>query len=279
MMSSIKNRNILIGLSIISVLVLLAVFAPYIAPHDPIAANPQIRLEPPTMDYPFGTDHMGRCVLSRTIYGARISLLIGMMVILGSLMIGIFLGTISGYLGGLVDDIVMRLVDGFLAIPSMFLALALAGTLGPGLFNLTVALIVVEWTSYARVVRSSILSIRGKEFVDAIRCLGAGDAYILTRHILPNILSPLIVIATLGIGYAILAASGLSFLGFGVQPPTPEWGSMLDDGRLFMRKAPHIMIFPGLAIMITVLAFNFLGDGLRDEMDPRYEKRDTELNA
>jgi len=279
MMTLIKNRNILIGLLIISILVVVAVFAPYIAPHDPIAANPQIRLEPPSMDYPFGTDHMGRCVLSRTIYGARISLFIGLMVIIGSLLIGVFLGTISGYLGGLVDDAVMRLVDGFLAIPSMFLALALAGTLGPGLFNMAVALIVVEWTSYARLVRGSILSIKEKEFVEAIRCLGAGDTYILIRHILPNILSPLIVIATLGIGYAILAASGLSFLGFGVQPPTPEWGSMLDDGRLFMRKAPHIMIFPGLAIMITVLAFNFLGDGLRDEMDPRFAKKEAELNA
>lgn len=279
MMTLIKNRNILIGLFIISILVVVAVFAPYIAPHDPIAANPQIRLEPPSPDYPFGTDHMGRCVLSRTIYGARISLFIGLMVIIGSLVIGVFLGTISGYLGGLVDDAVMRLVDGFLTIPSMFLALALAGTLGPGLFNMAVALIVVEWTSYARVVRSSILSIKEKEFVEAIRCLGAGDTYILIRHILPNILSPLIVIATLGIGYAILAASGLSFLGFGVQPPTPEWGSMLDDGRLFMRKAPHIMIFPGLAIMITVLAFNFLGDGLRDEMDPRFAKKEAELNA
>lgn len=268
----IKNKNILIGLSIISVLIFVAAFAPQIAPHDPTEVNSKIRLQPPSKEYPFGTDHMGRCILSRVIYGARISLSVGVAVISGSLLVGVVLGTVSGYFGGLADDVIMRLVDGFLAIPSMFLALALAGTLGPGLFNLMIALIAVEWTSYARVVRGSILSVKEQEFVEATRGLGASDQYILTHHVLPNIISPVIVIATLGIGYAILAAAGLSFLGFGVQPPTPEWGSMLDDGRLFMRKAPYIMIFPGVAIMITVLAFNFLGDGLRDEMDPRFRK-------
>ncbi len=268
----IKNRNVLIGLSIILILVFVAAFAPFISPHSPVDANPSIRLQPPSTEYPFGTDHMGRCILSRVIFGARISLLVGIMVIAGSLLIGVVFGTISGYFGGLADDAIMRLVDGFLAVPSMFLALALAGLLGPGLFNMAIALIVVEWTSYARVVRGSILSTKEKEYVEAIRCLGASDFYILVRHILPNIISPLIVIATLGIGYAILAAAGMSFLGFGAQPPTPEWGAMLDDGRLFMRSAPYIMVFPGLAIMITVLAFNFLGDGLRDEMDPRSVK-------
>jgi len=272
MRSWIKNRNILIGLSIILVLIFIAAFAPQVAPHNPTEANLKARLEPPSKEYPFGTDHMGRCILSRIVFGARISLLVGVAVISGSLLIGVVLGTISGYFGGLADDLIMRLVDGFLAIPSMFLALALAGALGPGLFNLMMALIAVEWTSYARVVRGSILSVKEEGFVEATRGLGASDLYILVHHILPNIISPVIVIATLGIGYAILAAAGLSFLGFGVQPPTPEWGSMLDDDRLFMRKAPYIMIFPGLAIMITVLAFNFLGDGLRDEMDPRFRK-------
>ena len=267
-----KNRNILIGMSIVMCLVFIAVFAPLVAPHDPTEANLEARLEPPSKEYLFGTDHLGRCILSRVIYGTRVSLLVGVTVISASLLIGLVLGTASGYFGGLVDEVIMRLVDGFLAIPSMFLALALAGALGPGLTNMMIALIVVEWTSYARVVRGSILSIKDQEFVVASRGLGAGDVYILARHILPNIISPVIVIATLGIGYAILAAAGLSFLGFGVQPPTPEWGSMLDSGRLFLRKAPHIMVFPGLAIMITVLAFNFLGDGLRDEMDPRFRK-------
>jgi peptide/nickel transport system permease protein len=272
MRPKIKNRNILIGIFIILCLICIAVFAPHIAPHDPTKAHLSDRLQSPSKEYPFGTDHMGRCILSRIIYGARISLLVGVTVISASLLIGIVLGTISGYFGGLADEVIMRLVDGFLAVPSMFLALALAGTLGPGLINLMIALVAVEWTSYARVVRGSILSVKEQEFVEATRGLGASDFYILVRHILPNIISPVIVIATLGIGYAILAAAGLSFLGFGVQPPTPEWGSMLDDGRLFLRKAPYIMIFPGLAIMITVLAFNFLGDGLRDEMDPRFRK-------
>ncbi len=267
-----KNRNILIGMSIVMCLVFIAVFAPLVAPHDPTEANLGVRLEPPSKEYLFGTDHLGRCILSRVIYGTRVSLFVGVTVISTSLLIGLVLGTASGYFGGLVDEVIMRLVDGFLAIPSMFLALALAGALGPGLTNMMIALIAVGWTSYARVVRGSILSIKDQEFVVASRGLGAGDVYILARHILPNIISPVIVIATLGIGYAILAAAGLSFLGFGVQPPTPEWGSMLDSGRLFLRKAPHIMVFPGLAIMITVLAFNFLGDGLRDEMDPRFRK-------
>ncbi|MHC1594891.1 MAG: nickel transporter permease [Methanotrichaceae archaeon] len=267
-----KNRNILIGISIVMCLVFIAIFAPLVAPHDPTEANLEARLEPPSKEYPFGTDYLGRCILSRVIYGTRVSLLVGVTVISASLLIGLVLGTASGYFGGLVDEVIMRLVDGFLAIPSMFLALALAGALGPGLTNMMIALIAVEWTSYARVVRGSILSIKDQEFVVASRGLGAGDVYILARHILPNIISPVIVIATMGIGYAILAAAGLSFLGFGVQPPTPEWGSMLDSGRLFLRKAPHIMVFPGLAIMITVLAFNFLGDGLRDEMDPRFRK-------
>lgn len=271
-MMLIKNRNVLIGLSIVTFLVLVAVFAPFVAPHDPTKANLKVRLQPPSEEYPFGTDHMGRCILSRVIYGSRVSLLVGVSVISASLFIGLIFGAVSGYFGGLVDEVIMRFVDGFLAIPSMFLALALAGAMGPGLINMMIALVVVEWTSYARVVRGSILSIKDQDFVVAAKGLGAGHFYILMTHVLPNIISPVIVIATLGIGYAILAAAGLSFLGFGVQPPTPEWGSMLDAGRLFLRKAPHIMIFPGLAITITVLAFNFLGDGPRDEMDPRLKK-------
>jgi len=268
----IKNRNILIGSIVIASLIIIAIFAPQIAPHDPTKADLKSRLQPPSKEYPFGTDHMGRCILSRIIYGSRISLLVGVIVISASLSVGIVMGTISGYFGGIVDEAIMLLINGFLGIPSMFLALAFAGTLGPGFVNLVIALVAVEWTSYARVVRGSILSIREQEFIEATRGLGASDRYILIHHILPNIISPIIVIATLGIGYAILAAAGLSFLGFGVQPPTPEWGSMLDDGRLFLRKAPYIMIFPGLAIMVTVMAFNFLGDGLRDEMDPRFRK-------
>ncbi|RLG34371.1 nickel ABC transporter permease subunit NikC [Methanosarcinales archaeon] len=268
----IRNPGILFGTAVIVFLIFVAVFAGFIAPHDPTETHLKDRLSSPSSEYPLGTDHLGRCILSRIIYGTRISLSVGVLVIGASLLLGLLLGTIAGYYGGIIDDLIMRIVDGFLAFPSMFLALAIAGALGPSLTNLMIALIVVEWTSYARVVRGSILSIKDQMFVEAARGLGAGDIYLLTRHVLPNTLSPLIVMATLGIGYIILTAAGLSFLGLGVQPPTPEWGVMLNDGRLFMRSAPHIMIFPGLAIMITVLAFNFLGDGLRDMMDPRLKQ-------
>ncbi|OFV68656.1 MAG: nickel ABC transporter permease [Candidatus Syntrophoarchaeum caldarius] len=268
----IRNPGILFGTAVIVFLIFVAVFAGFIAPHDPTETHLKDRLSSPSSKYPLGTDHLGRCILSRIIYGTRISLSVGVLVIGASLLLGLLLGTIAGYYGGIIDDLIMRIVDGFLAFPSMFLALAIAGALGPSLTNLMIALIVVEWTSYARVVRGSILSIKDQMFVEAARGLGAGDIYLLTRHVLPNILSPLIVMATLGVGYIILTAAGLSFLGLGVQPPTPEWGAMLNDGRLFMRSAPHIMIFPGLAIMITVLAFNFLGDGLRDVMDPRLKQ-------
>ncbi|MCW7076198.1 MAG: nickel transporter permease [Candidatus Syntropharchaeales archaeon] len=268
----IRNPGILFGTAVIVFLIFVAVFAGFIAPHDPTETHLKDRLSSPSSEYPLGTDHLGRCILSRIIYGTRISLSVGVLVIGASLLLGLLLGTIAGYYGGIIDDLIMRIVDGFLAFPSMFLALAIAGALGPSLTNLMIALIVVEWTSYARVVRGSILSIKDQMFVEAARGLGAGDIYLLTRHVLPNTLSPLIVMATLGVGYIILTAAGLSFLGLGVQPPTPEWGAMLNDGRLFMRSAPHIMIFPGLAIMITVLAFNFLGDGLRDVMDPRLKQ-------
>ncbi|MHC1604291.1 MAG: nickel transporter permease [Candidatus Syntropharchaeales archaeon] len=268
----IRNPGILFGTAVIVFLIFVAVFAGFIAPHDPTETHLKDRLSSPSSEYPLGTDHLGRCILSRIIYGTRISLSVGVFVIGASLLLGLLLGTIAGYYGGIIDDLIMRIVDGFLAFPSMFLALAIAGALGPSLTNLMIALIVVEWTSYARVVRGSILSIKDQMFVEAARGLGAGDIYLLTRHVLPNTLSPLIVMATLGVGYIILTAAGLSFLGLGVQPPTPEWGAMLNDGRLFMRSAPHIMIFPGLAIMITVLAFNFLGDGLRDVMDPRLKQ-------
>ena len=272
MRQAIKNSGIIFGIAIIILLIFVAVFAGFIAPNDPTEAHLKDRLSSPSSEYPLGTDHLGRCILSRILYGTRVSLSVGVAVIGASLLVGLLFGTVAGYYGGIIDDLIMRIVDGFLAFPSMFLALAIAGALGPSLTHLMIALIVVEWTSYARVVRGSILSIKDQAFVEAARGLGAGDIYLLTRHVLPNILSPLIVMATLGIGYVILAAAGLSFLGLGVQPPTPEWGAMLNDGRLFMRRAPHIMIFPGLAIMITVLAFNFLGDGLRDLMDPRLKQ-------
>ncbi|GFO97556.1 dipeptide ABC transporter dipeptide-bindingprotein [groundwater metagenome] len=264
-----KNKIAVIGLIIIISLAFIALSAPFIAPHDPIEQNLEKRLSPPSKEYPMGTDDLGRCLLSRIIYGARVSLQVGVIVVGIITVIGVTLGLISGYYGGTVDEIIMRSVDVVLAFPGIILALAVAGALGPGLFNVMLALAMVSWAGLARVVRGSVLSVKEKEFVESARALGCSDVYIMTRHILPNVMSPVIVLATLGMAHIILAAAGLSFLGLGAQPPVPEWGSMLNSGRAFMRTAPHLTAFPGLAIMIAVLAFNFLGDGLRDALDPR----------
>jgi peptide/nickel transport system permease protein len=267
-----KNKIAIIGLIIIISLAFIALFAPFIAPHDPIEQNLEKRLFPPCREYPMGTDDLGRCLLSRIIYGARVSLQLGVIVVGIITVIGVTLGLISGYYGGIIDEIIMRLVDVVLAFPGIILALAVAGALGPGLFNVMLALAIVGWTGLARVVRGSVLSVKEKEFVESARSLGCSDLHIMTRHILPNVMAPVIVLATLDMAFIILAAAGLSFLGLGAQPPTPEWGSMLNSGRAFMRTAPHLTTFPGLAIMIAVLAFNFLGDGLRDALDPRQQR-------
>lgn len=267
-----KNKIAIIGLIIIISLAFIALFAPFIAPHDPIEQNLDKRLLSPSGEYPMGTDDLGRCLLSRIIYGARVSLQLGVIVVGIITVIGVTLGLISGYYGGIVDEIIMRLVDVVLAFPGIILALAVAGALGPGLFNVMLALAMVGWTGLARVVRSSVLSVKEKEFVESARALGCSDLHIMTRHILPNVMAPVIVLATLDMAFIILAAAGLSFLGLGAQPPTPEWGSMLNNGRAFMRTAPHLTTFPGLAIMVAVLAFNFLGDGLRDALDPRQQR-------
>jgi len=268
-----EHKIAMVGAVLILVLVLIAVFAPYIAPHDPIEINLKERLLAPNMEYPLGTDNLGRCMLSRIIYGARISLQIGIIVVGITSAVGIMLGMIAGYYGGILDEIIMRMVDIMLAFPGIILALAIAGALGPGLFNVMIALAIVGWTGYARVVRGVVLSVKEKEYVESARALGVGDWYIITRHILPSCVAPIIVIATLGMAYVILAAAALSFLGLGAQPPTPEWGSMLNNGKNFMRTAPYLTIFPGLAIMITILAFNFIGDGLRDALDPRVSEK------
>ncbi|MCL0074790.1 nickel ABC transporter permease subunit NikC [Thermodesulfovibrionales bacterium] len=264
-----KHRLALIGAGIILVLIFIAVLAPFIAPHDPIEQNLEHRLLSPNTEYLLGTDNLGRCILSRLIHGTSVSLQIGVMVVGIAAFVGVTLGLVAGYRGGLIDELIMRIVDILLAFPGIILALVIAGILGPSLFNVMLALAVVGWTSYARVVRGAVLSVKEKEFVEAARALGAGEARIMFRHILPNVMAPVIVMATLGMAHVILAAAALGFLGLGAQPPTPEWGSMLNDGRAFMRTAPHLTIFPGLAIMVTVLAFNFLGDGLRDALDPR----------
>ncbi|HJH31767.1 MAG TPA: ABC transporter permease [Methanosarcinaceae archaeon] len=266
-----ESRSVTIGATIIVLFCLLAIFAPQLSPNNPTKACLDDRLISPFTEfrYPLGTDHLGRCFLSRLLYGTRISLMVGITVVSISATVGIILGVVSGYYGGLPDALIMRLVDATLAFPSIFLAVAIAGILGQGLVSVMIALVVVDWTKYARVVRGSVLSLKEKEFIESARSLGATDLHIMARHILPNIVAPIIVVATLGMAYVILSAAALSFLGFGPQPPTPEWGVMLNAGRVYMRTEPHLTILPGLAIMAMVLAFNLLGDGLRDILDPK----------
>ncbi|HIE31218.1 MAG TPA: ABC transporter permease [Methanosarcinales archaeon] len=266
-----ESRSVIIGAAVVVLLSLLATFAPQLSPNSPAKACLDDRLISPFAEskYPLGTDHLGRCVLSRLLYGARISLAVGIIVVGISATAGTILGVVSGYYGGVLDALIMRLVDATLAFPSIFLAVAIAGLLGQGLVSVMIALVAVDWTRYARVGRGSVLSLKEKEFVESARSLGESDHYIMARHILPNIIAPIIVVATLGMAYVILSAAALSFLGFGPQPPTPEWGAMLNAGRVYMRTEPHLTILPGLAIMVMVLAFNLLGDGLRDVLDPR----------
>ncbi len=266
-----ESRSAMLGLAIIVLLVLLAIFAPQLSPNDPTKACLGDRLIAPFTEskYPLGTDHLGRCVLSRLLYGARISLAVGITVVGVSTVIGVTLGVVSGYYGGISDSVIMRFVDATLSLPSIFLAVVIAGMLGRGLASVMIALVAIEWTSYARVTRGSVLSLKEKEFVESARSLGARDIHIMACHILPNIIAPVIVVATIGMAYVILAAAALSFLGFGAQPPTPEWGAMLNAGRVYMRTAPYLTILPGFAIMLLVIAFNLLGDGLRDILDPR----------
>ncbi|ADN35654.1 binding-protein-dependent transport systems inner membrane component [Methanolacinia petrolearia DSM 11571] len=262
-----KNRQIAISVAILAFLVFIAVFADVLAPYDYTEKNLQDRLQPPSFEHLFGTDQLGRDILTMVMYGARASLFVGFTVTFVSMMIGVSIGIFAGYYGGWADEVLMRLTDSFLAFPSMFLALGITAFLGQGLENMMIALIIVEWTVFARVARGSTLDIRTKGYIRASQWVGASDGYIIARHILPNIVTPVLIMATLGIGNVILAAAGLSFLGLGVQPSTPEWGAMLNAGRSYFSSAPYMMFFPGFMIMITVLAFNYFGDGLRDVLD------------
>jgi len=264
-----EDKLAVTGAMIIFFLMIIVILAPYITPYDPIELDLENRLASPDRNHLMGTDNLGRDVLSRIICGARVSLGMAAVVVVIVMLLGIAMGTTAGYFGGVIDGIIMRLVDVLLAFPNIILALVIAGILGPSLTNVMIALAVVWWVSYARIIRGSVLSVKEKEFVEAARAMGCTDSYIAIRHILPNVLSPVIVLATLDMGNIILSIAALSFLGLGAQPPMPEWGTMLNEGKPFMETAPHLMIFPGLMIMITVLAFNFLGDGLRDALDPR----------
>jgi peptide/nickel transport system permease protein len=264
-----RNKSLLLG-SILVILVLIVTFgAPLLARLDPNYMDMAIRLKPPSAGHWLGTDNFGRDLWARIAFGARNSLATALMVVAMSACIGVLLGLVSGYYGGFIDALIMRIVDVFLAFPVILLAIALVAVLGPSGRNVMIALGLVYWTQYARVVRSSVLAIKQEEFVGAASALGAGDRRIIFRHILPNVLAPVIVIATLGMGNAIVAESTLSFLGLGAQPPTPTWGYTLAFGMKFLNQAPHMSTYPGLAIMLSVLGFNLLGDGLRDILDPR----------
>src|SRR5271166_4674717 len=258
------------GAVMIAAFVLCAIFAPWIAPQDPAYIDLASRLMPPSTAHWFGTDELGRDILSRVIYGARISMLVGTCVVATSLTLGLIFGSIAGYYGGFLDRflnvVVMNL---FMSFPGILLAIAFVAFLGPGLFNVVLALSIGGWVGYARLVRAQVLAVKEREFVEAARALGASDLRIIVRHILPNIIQPVIVQAAIGMAGAILAEATMSFLGLGVPPPTASWGSMLNDGRSHLFDAPHLVLFPAAAVMLAVLSFNFVGDGLRDFLDPR----------
>jgi peptide/nickel transport system permease protein len=248
---------------------LMALFAPLLAPYNPEDRDFARRFQAPSTEHMLGTDHFGRDTLSRIVLGSRVSVQVGLLSVGLAVVIGVTLGAVAGFLGGWVDSLISRVVDVFLAFPPILLALALVAALGPSVVSVIVALGLVYWTTYARVIRSSILALREEEFVEASRALGASWVRTLFRHILPNALGPLLVVATVGIGNAITAEAALSFLGLGVQPPTPTWGGIVNTGLQFLRQSAFISTFAGLAIMVTVLGFNLLGDGLRDILDPR----------
>lgn len=257
-----------VGGTIVAVAVLAALLGPFVAPFDPAAQELALRLAGPTGSHPFGLDELGRDILARVLAGARISLLVGLVVVSVSATVGSVLGSIAGYAGGLVDEVISRVIDILLAFPGLLLSIAMVAVLGPSLTNVVLALSLVGWVGYARLVRGQVLRARELDFVQAARALGAPAPRILLRHIIPTALPAVTVQATLGMGAAILSEAALSFLGLGVQPPTPSWGTMLNGGRAHLLDAPHLTIFPGLAIAVLVLGFNFLGDGLRDVLDP-----------
>ncbi len=264
-----RNRLALAGLAVVALLVLLGIAGPWIAPYDPLVQDLARGLEGPSPEHWLGTDSFGRDILSRVLYGARISLLVGVASQAIAFSLGVLLGVVSGYYGGRIETLVMRLADVTLAFPTLLLLIAITAAFQPGLTVMFVAIGVVGWAGMARLVRSQALVVRELDFVQAARALGMGDLRLLARHVLPNCLAPAIVAVTLGMASAILLEAALSFIGLGAQPPTPSWGSMISDGRDFLRTAPWISIFPGLAIGLVVLGFNLFGDGLRDAMDPR----------
>lgn len=269
-----RNKMAMLGLVVLVILGSLALFANQIADYDEVAIkqNSTNRMVKPNKENWLGTDDLGRDIFARLIHGARVSLMVGVVAVGIAVLIGGSLGAIAGFYGGRIDNTIMRIMDIFLAIPSILLAIAIVAALGGSLFNLMIAVGISSIPQYARIVRASVLTVKDQEFIEAARAVGANDRRIITKHIIPNALAPVIVQGTLGVAGAILSTAGLSFIGLGVPKPQPEWGAMLAEGRQFLRKAPHITTYPGIAIMITILALNLLGDGLRDALDPRLKE-------
>jgi peptide/nickel transport system permease protein len=264
-----RDRLAVAGLVLLALFALLALAAPLVAPYDPAAVDPSQALALPSRAHWLGTDELGRDLLSRLLFGSRWSLGATALATALILAVGVGVGAVAGYYGGAIDEVLMRVVDAVLAFPALLLALAIAGAMGPGMANVMLALVAVWWASYARVVRGLVLAARERPYIEAVRSLGATDSWIVIRHILPNVLPPVAVLATLEMGQLVLALAALNFLGLGAQPPAPEWGAMLNDARVYATTAPQLMVLPGLAITLVVVAFNLLGDGLRDVLDPR----------
>jgi peptide/nickel transport system permease protein len=266
------NRLAMTGVVIIAVLIFLTLFGPALSRYDPLAIDMSARLQPPSLEHLFGTDDFGRDVLSRVLSGAAVSLKVGLIAVGISLTIGVAAGAISGYYGSLLDEVIMRFMDILFAFPAILLAIAILAALGPGVGNAMIAIGIVYTPIFARITRGSVLTVREQVYIDAARAAGCRDRRIMVRHILPNVAAPIIVETTLSLAFAILAEAALSFLGLGTQPPDPSWGRMLSESRAYILDGPWLGIFPGLAIMFTVMGFNFLGDGLRDALDPRLKQ-------
>ena len=266
------NRLAMTGVVIVTLLIFITLFGPALSRYDPVAIDMSARLQPPSLEHLFGTDDFGRDVLSRVLSGAAISLKVGLIAVGISLIVGTTAGTISGYYGGLLDEVTMRVMDILFAFPAILLAIAILAALGPGVGNAMIAIGIVYTPIFARITRGSVLTVREEVYIDAARASGCGDSRIMARHILPNVAAPIIVETTLSLAFAILAEAALSFLGLGTQPPDPSWGRMLSERRAYILDGPWLGIFPGLAIMFTVMGFNFLGDGLRDALDPRLKQ-------
>lgn len=267
-----KNKLALVGLGMLLILIFCAIFADFLAPYGIDEQDLYNVLQTPSIAHLMGTDNVGRDIFSRLLYGSRVSLLIGFISVGIGLLFGGTLGAVAGFYGGHAETVIMRCMDIMLSIPSTILAISICAALGPGLINTMIAVGVGSVPSYARLVRSSVLTVKDQEFIEAARAIGGNDVRIIFRHIVPNILAPIIVQASMGVASSILAAAGMSFIGLGITPPNPEWGSMLSAGRGYIRDSPHMVLFPGLVIMMTIFAMNLFGDGLRDALDPRLKK-------